>query len=520
MIFDGFFISKLVVELNLALHKSRLERIYQIEEQVFVFVFYGMGKRRHLKIHLSAQNFGIFLTRKDDRTHVGSQFFNSLKKHLEGAILNEITQHETDRVILLSFTHYDFISGPVEKKLVFEAMGRHSNLILIQDQIIIDTYKKMFFETGRQLLPQAEFSFFPSDKSPFHQMTYDKVFEPKDLVERYLGISPVLASYLFSHQLLPCDLFIKPTRDLTLKKDYVADIFASDHQKKYYETISEMMDDSQSEEKPKYVSIHHFLKKQIEKYQKKIEQTEMLIEQNQEKLEDKTKADRIYQSTIDLKTHHSSIEIDGITLFLDVTKTLNDNAQQFYKSYQKAKKGILHLKQMMIDYQELLSHFESLMDFVLISSSDSILDLESELLHYGYKKVKTLQHKKKTDKKPKIMKIEEEDAIYWVGKNNLQNAYLTHELALKDDYWFHVKDATGGHIIVRTPHLNDKIIRKAASLAAYYSSLRASSSIPVDYTLVRHIKKIPQVPGYKVTYKNHQTKYIDIDLDAMKQNDH
>ena len=88
MIFDGFFISKLVDELNHELKKFRLERIYQTEEQAFVFVFYGLGKRKQLSLKLSASGFGVYITQKDERTGLSSQFFNSLKKHLDGDILN------------------------------------------------------------------------------------------------------------------------------------------------------------------------------------------------------------------------------------------------------------------------------------------------------------------------------------------------------------------------------------------------------------------------------------------------
>ena len=517
MIFDGFFISKLVDELNHELKKFRLERIYQTEEQAFVFVFYGLGKRKQLSLKLSASGFGVYITQKDERTGLSSQFFNSLKKHLDGAILNEISQHLTDRVMLFSFTQYDMLLGPIEKTLVFEAMGRHSNLILVQDGIIMDTFKKMFFETGRQLLPQANFSFFPSDKRAFHEMNFDDVNDPLDLVNRYLGISPILAAYLFETGKKPRDLELCPTRNLTLNKDYAADIFPHDHEKRYFQSLSEMMDETGQTKHPKFQSILHFLTRQREKVDKKILQTESLQEDNLKRLKDKEKADWIYQSMLDLKSTHSSIQMGDEWLQLDPTKTLNEHDQSFYKSYHKAKKGLVYLENMLADYREQRDYLDSLSDYVAITSQDSLADLEKELVPFGYKKAKTKQPGKKTNQKPKIMKLEDEDATYWIGKNNVQNAYLTHEFAQKDDMWFHVKEATGAHVIVRTHRLTESVIRKAASLAAYFSKLKDSSSIPVDYTKVSMIKKIPKLSIYKVTYKNHHTIFIDLDLDAMKK---
>jgi predicted ribosome quality control (RQC) complex YloA/Tae2 family protein len=105
---------------------------------------------------------------------------------------------------------------------------------------------------------------------------------------------------------------------------------------------------------------------------------------------------------------------------------------------------------------------------------------------------------------------------YAIGKNNLQNEYVTNVYAQKEDYWFHVKDAPGAHVVVNAKTLTEPILRKAAMLAAYYSSLRFSSSIPVDYTKIKYIKKIPGVAGYKVTYQKQQTIYIDIDEQKLQ----
>jgi predicted ribosome quality control (RQC) complex YloA/Tae2 family protein len=111
--------------------------------------------------------------------------------------------------------------------------------------------------------------------------------------------------------------------------------------------------------------------------------------------------------------------------------------------------------------------------------------------------------------------IEDDYALYAIGKNNIQNEYLTHTYAHKDDYWFHVKDAPGAHVIVQTKALIESVQRKACMLAAYFSKLKNSSSIPVDYTRVRHIKKIPGKPGYHVIYTQNKTMYIDIDEDLI-----
>ncbi|MDO9629816.1 MAG: NFACT family protein [Acholeplasmataceae bacterium] len=516
MAFDGFFIFHLIKELNQNLVKARLEKIYQNDEFSFVFVFYLRGERKHLMIYLSPNRFGIHLSKHQTQNQASSQFLNTLKKNLEGAILENVTQYETDRVITLNFTVYDFIDGPVAKQLVFEAMGKHSNLLLIKDKVIIDTLKKMFFEEGRQLLPQASFEYFPTDKKSFLSIDYEKIHSPKDLVENYMGVSPFLARYLFENQVQLEAIICKPTRDLTSKRDYVFDIFESTHEKKYYDSISEMMDDQKEEKKISFLSHQLFIDKQIKKYEKKRVQYEQMLTDTEEKLKQKTYGDFIYQSGYDLNEKRSSLEFEGEIVPLDPTKTLNENAQEFFKQYQKGKRGILHIELQMKQNDDLIDLFNDFQGFLSFATTDSLKDLEKDLTPYGYKAVKTkVVHNKKHVSKPNVLRIQDEDIIYTIGKNNLQNEYITHELAKKDDYWFHVKNAPGAHVIVNRSKLDEPILRKACMLAAYFSSQRESSSIPVDYTLVKNIKKIPGLPGYKVSIKNQQTMYIDIDMDKI-----
>ena len=116
-----------------------------------------------------------------------------------------------------------------------------------------------------------------------------------------------------------------------------------------------------------------------------------------------------------------------------------------------------------------------------------------------------------------------DDITILVGKNNTQNDYLTHKLASSNDYWFHAKDIPGSHVIVRIPNndpeyeMSEKLIRTAANLAAYYSKGQTSGSVPVDYTKIRNLKKVPGTKGSFVTLTSHKTIYIDPDMDLIKE---
>ncbi len=507
---DGFFIHSLTVELNQNIAKSRLEKIVQIDQQSFVFFLYHQKERKHLLIDLSAEHFRMHITKSAINEVTSSQYVTTLKKHLEGSILDFIEQYETDRVMILRFTSYDFIDGPVKKELIFEAMGKHSNLILVKDGLIIDTFKKMFFESGRQLLPQATFEFFPSAKENATNINYDLINSPKDLQDKYMGISPLLSKFLYDHHLQWNELKVKPTRLITKGRFYAIDLFDESDDKTYYDSLSELLDDDGKIQKPHYVSEQLFIDRQLKKLNGKKLQLESSLEDTSTQLDSKSKGDAIYGSGLDLQSKLSHLNTDQGDLILDPTKTLNEHAQSFYKAYQKAKRGILYIKEQIEQTKALIEHFESLKVFITMTTQDSIKDLEAELMVYGYKKAKKEPVKKKKDK-PKLLILRDDEITYTIGRNHIQNEYITHTIAQKDDYWFHVKDAAGSHIVVNTNRLNEKILRKACMLAAYFSGQKHSSSIPVDYTQVKYLKKIPGVPGYKVTYKNHQTMYIDID---------
>ncbi len=515
MIIDGLFIYHLIKELNGHLTDARLEKIYQTNPDVFLFVFYRQGQRNYIELSLNSQSIGVFLTDEPKNDRMTSQFLITLKKHLESAILKEIKQYETDRVMIFEFITYDFIDGPVPIQLILELMGKHSNLILVKDKKIIESYKKMFFEEGRQLIPQADFEFFPSNKRPFSEMTLNDFDSPKTIVDHFMGISPLLAQYIFEHKKLPLDLPFKPTRSLKTQKAYMADIFPDDEEKIHFETLSSLFQTRQ-EKKRKSTSSHQiFIERQLQKYLKKKELIEASIEQSIESLNMKNKADLIYESLIPLSEKRSSIAVNDQEILLDPNLTLNENAQKFYQEYQKSKRAITHQNEQLNLTKELIDTFLTFETYFQISEVDQLIDLEEELKIYGYQTKRKIISKKKNTL-PKITKIVDENAIYYIGKNSKQNDYLIHQIAQKGDVWFHVKDAPGGHIILQTNQLSEPVIRKAAKLAALFSSLRFSSSIPIDYTEVKNLRKIPGKPGFNVTYKTYQTIYIDLDEAFMK----
>ncbi len=509
MALDGIFVHHLVNELNETLSKSRLESIHE-NGYYFVFRFYLNKNRHQLVFNMSAGFASCYIADDVPTKSNPSNFTNQLKKYLEGGILDSITQYQSDRVILFHFTVYDFIEGPKGRTLLFEAMGKHANLFILDQNLIIDCYKRMFVLEGRHLIPNATFEYFKDEKLDAKNYQYDGLLSPKEISLKYQGISLRLAKYLHEHPVHPYDIEIQPTLSLDENKAYFFNIFEGDvktFDKLSYSLASRIME--QHNEKQPYLK---FIKDQLRRLSKKesnlLQQTEDAIIY----LKDKDKADFIYQSGLDL-----TIKIPFISEYqLDPTKSLSANAQKFYKNYQKAKRSEEFIKrELEVVYRE-RDIFETYLTELEHSDGKDINDFKELLKSHGYLKQQT-----KTNKPSKyriqIQTIQDSNTIYYIGKNSLQNGYLLREIAQKNDYWFHLKDSPGSHIVVRASELNETIIRKAAMLAAYYSTYRNSSSIPINYTQVKYLSKVPGKPDSFVRIKNEKTIFIDIDEDMIKK---
>ncbi len=507
MALDGIYTHYLIKELNQSVENTRVESIW-LNGLMFVFSLYAQKQRHHLIINLNASFTSTYLTKSAPPKKDNSNFLGQLKKYLEGGILNSINQYKSDRVIEFNFTVYDFIYGPVQRKLIFEAMGRHANLYLIEDHKIVDLYKKMFVLDGRHLIPNATFSYFLSDKLDAQNYTFDAILTPKAITETYLGISLRLAKYLSETGKHPLKLDLAPTLSLKDNKSYFFNIFEGPTQK--YNTLSEALDARQMDLKDHRSVYKTFIQNQIKKLEKKHIQLVKQLENAHEMLTEKIKGDLIYSSGKNLTDHFKYIG----DIELDYTLTLSKNAQNFYNKYQKGKRAISYLEP---EIDKVLSEkeiFEYYLVELQLTDIDALNDFKEILEPFGFFKQK-VKKSRPTKHKVKLLTLNIDETTYFIGKNAHQNAHLVSQLGQSNDYWFHVKDAPGSHVLVRTPDLTEKVLRTAAMLAAYFSSQKESSSIPINYTLFRNVSKISGKPASFVKIKNEKTIYIDIDNEIV-----
>ena len=532
MSFDGLFLHHLKQELQI-LKSGRLVKIAEIGDTDFIFTIRSDKTNHQLMLSFASDFARVNLKKKkyDTSSHPKS-FTMLLRKHLEGYFLKDFFQYESDRILVFMFTGYNEMRDYNQKYLICEVMGRYSNLILTTDTYsIIDVLKKDGVgEYNRTMLPNAIYRFPETNKKnplarSLQSLQQDTVFSPKDLIACYNGISMLAAEYCFQTDAVHQTLYqlihetIHPV--ILLNKNQKKDFYfqaCNNPVLEAYPSLSALLDQFYYEAEKTYTikqktqDIGRFVDRQILKNTHKIQKLnqEMLSAMHADEY-------RLYGELLmsypHLKEKAASVTVlnyythEMVLIPLDAKYDIITNSQKYFKKYQKAKSAIHYIQEQIQKSKEEIEYFQLLQFQLNQCSLQDAMEIKQELINHKYMLAKTTKNVKK--QKPHLLSYLIDDVVISVGKNNLQNEYLTHKLAKPNDYWFHVKDAPGSHVVVHSDQLNENLIRSAAMLAACFSSYKDSSSVPVDYTQIRYIKKIPQRRSCFVTYSKQKTIFID-----------
>ncbi len=540
--FDGVFLSKILDEISF-LKTGRISKILESGDTDFIFTIRNNRSNYNLMLSSSSLLSRIHLTmRQYDSIKNPKSFTMFLRKHIEGYFIEDIKQYHNDRILIFTLVGYNEMQDLNKKYLICEIMGRYSNMILTEENYkIIESLKHDGVgEYNRTILPSAIYEFPKIDKlNPFDYKKeeiielFKGINNPKDILNKFNGVSMTLALDSFKNDNVASNFYdnihseIKPSiiLDFNNKKDFYFNPLSYEAINTY-DSISLLLDDYyfkedlRSKVKAKTGDLLSFVNKQISKYTKKLEKLNIeLLEAN-----DSDKY-RIYGELLlsnnNLKNKLSEIEVfnyytnENIKIKLDNKITVLDNSNKYFKKYQKAKSSIKYINEQIEETNNEIEYFTVLKYQLVDTSINEALEIKDELILNKYLFNKEITNKKK-NQKPKLLTYEVDNVLISVGKNNIQNEYLTHKLSNSNDMWFHVKDAPGSHVVAHSSEeLSDEVIRAAANLAAYYSSFKESSSVPVDYTRIRNIKKIPKRRACFVTYKHQSTIYIDPDYNAI-----
>ena len=541
--FDGLFLGKIKDEIKF-LETGRISKISSSIETEYIFTIRSNRVNYKLLVSLSSNYSRIHLTNKEQSESIQKNFLTILKKHIEGYFIKEINTYSNDRIIYFILEGISELEEKQTKYLFCEIMGRYSNMILTDDnyKIIDSLHHDGIGEFNRTILPNALYKFPESNKINPNSLSLDEITNlfdesnidsPKKLASIFEGISSFLANKVFLNN-SPAKAFynyinskVKPTTFMI--NDKLEFYFNPFDEKvvKGYKNLSEMLDDYyyqadlSSKIKLRTNDLDLFINKQIKKYENKIKKLNNdLVDTEGKDLY------RLYGELLlsypNLKEKKKEINIlnyydnKEIIIPLDEKYTIIDNSNKYYKKYQKMKNSIAHLEEQLVIANNELEYFNLLKNQLKNVTIDEALEIKQELINNKYLFEKNISNKKKNIKqKPKITKYLVDGINIYVGKNNLQNEYLTHKFAKKEWYWFHVKNSSSSHTVVATDTLTENLIRTAAMLVSKYSYYSESSSIAVDYTQIKNIKKIPGKRNCIVSYTKEKTIYIDINEEYL-----
>ena len=537
---------KMTHDLNAALKGGRIQKIYQLS--TFELLFNVKARRKHqLLLNASRQDARISLTHEtDDKPAEPPMFCMFMRKHLEGGVIETFAQHDNDRVIDITIATVDERKSRTHKHLIFEILGKDTNVI-VTDQAykVLDALNHSGpFDGNRTIAPGADYA-FPSDDrvNPFDLDALKTLMKKKPLestkhfLNEIQGISPLFAQEVLhrseTQNIDPYDAFT------TLMDTYAPEVrFAKKTVYAFYEithkegeafhfdTLSEMLDyaanikGKRHKETQQSKYLFKFINRELEKKEGKLEKLKKDLRKTDDLEAYRTKGELIlsYQWKIgegDKALTCENYETGELeTIPLDPKKTPIENANEFFNRYKKKKRSIPHLKKAIRKLKREIEYFQELKSQLEYAELTDLYEIRQELMDHGHLKPSSKLKSKRPSKKATHLRFKDPKGVeILVGKNNLQNARLTHEVANHNDVWFHTKNAPGAHVIARTTHeaITETTIRAAANLAALYSKMRYSSSVPVDYTEVRHVKKIPGRPANEVRYTKQKTLFIDPD---------
>ncbi len=545
---DGRFLHFLTKELHNSLYSGRVQKISQLGKTDFLLNIRAHNQNRKLYISLSTSLARINLTKENyssDYTPGGFCMF--LRKHLEGSFVEKFKTLQNDRIVEMTFNATNEIGDRVTIYLIMEMFSRYTNLILLNsDRIIINAYKHIspFESIDRTIINGSPYKLPEDNKlNPDDYKKIEKLFQSettyKDIIQNIRGLSPIFAKYLlkqanYNHQKL-FELYkkvekepVNPTISLGNKTEfYYYDIF--DKNQVYFSTLSELLDfyfnEASSLERVKQIHkyLFSFVKREYKRKKNKLEKLSSdynkalendiyrikgdLLISNQHKVK---KGDKVYQGF--------SYELNkDIEVELNRLLTPIENANKYYTKYKKLKKAVHYIdEQIEITKREIEYFNDLILQIQDMHSLNDLYEIQDELIANGFLPKKKKNEKKK--KKPNFdIYVDSNNIEYYIGKNNIQNNYLTHKFAKKEYWWFHVKNQTGSHVVIGSFNdLNESTIRLAANLAVIHSKSKDSSSVPVDYTKIKYIKKIPGMLGSFVSYTNQKTIYIDPDPSIIK----
>lgn len=575
MALDGFSISNIIYELKNTIIGGRVDKIYQPEKDEIVLQIRNKGNAYKLLLTANASSPRLHFSNIQKENPINAPLFCMvLRKHLASGKIVDITQPNFERIVNIQVESINELGDYSIKTLIFEIMGKHSNIILIDDKnTILESIKHISFDKSsvREVLPSKTYVLPPSqDKKDPLKTNFDEFLyiiknsiptKIQQLIYKsYNGISPILSSEICHNADIDPSTNIEELSNnqindlynslnnivmLNTQKQFNPQIIYNENEsildftvfdfnmfkhlnKKYFSSISELLEffykskDLTYRLNQKSQDLKRLISQNIERCVKKkdIQQKTLKDIENRDTL--KLYGELITSNIYAIKKGITKVKLNNfysenfeeIEIRLDPNLTPAENAQKYFKKYNKEKRTFIALQDQIKQNNEELLYLESVLSSVSSCTDEyDIKEIRAELSEQGFLKRQknSKNNKQKPSKRAKPLHYISSDGFHiYVGKNNTQNDELTLRFAKPLDMWFHTKDIAGSHVIVVSDgkEIPNSTLNEAANLAAYYSKATNSSLVPVDYTPKKFIKKPNGAKPGMVIYETNKTAYI------------
>lgn len=498
-----------------------------------------------------------------------------LRKHLEEGRITRITQSGLDRIITLEIDMLGASSKIITKKLIFELTGKNSNIILTQDDIIIDSLKHVgaaqssyrAIQPGKPYVappPQAGLNLLTAVPADIVQTA--NAVPAASFLKAFIGATTGIGKATAQELLQAADIVPQEVRLDNASCAALADVIAklqsrlnaAEQEQPVYALISrtnqvktiltlppQLLEQGMHARefaninsainfamslKPIHLPQHEQLQKlvtgEIAKHKKKLAALEQDLAHAENAEEQRMLADTIMANIYQLRKGQTQAELiniydgESVTVQLSPILSPTENAQAYYKRYNKYKRAQSEVALQITATEEMLQYLASLDSSLLTATSkNEIEEIRQEMIAADLIKVVGKKKKSALQKsQPLHIRISEDTDLY-IGKNNRQNDYVTFSIGGPRDLWFHTKDIPGSHIILKTtlPEAREEDIALAVELAAYFSKAREGSSVPVDCVQRRYVKKPSgSKPGF-VIFTNQKTYYATPDAQKLEK---
>ncbi len=576
MALDGLFLTKIKDELLSKAVGLRVDKVNQPTRDEIILNLRGKGCNYKLLLCVRADSPRVHFTSHNiDNPPVPPMFCMLLRKHLTGAMIKNIRQHENDRILFIDFDATNEIGDRVELSICIEIMGKYSNLILISGEKIIDSVKRVDCLTSsvRQILPGLDYRLAPQqDKMSLESeeisavlgrvLSYENKHLSSAVIGTIQGVSPIVSreiacrvcgddiavSELTQEQIknlenilktIKCNLHTCPKAYMLVEKNgKPKDISHIDITQygdllkvKEYDSCSELLDDFYYE-RDRICRINHRAHELIKLLNNLIERTVRKLALQREELkqcEDKDQlklyGELILANLYRLEKGVSFYEVENYYDNCNIIKipcnpalSPTENQKKYYKEYRKAQTAEKMLAELIVNAEQEVTYLESVLDELSRADTDSeISAIRLELQTAGY--IKNIKGKKQKPPKelPPIEFRSSDGFKILVGRNNAQNEKLSLKTASKSDMWLHTQKIPGSHVVIfgEGREISDEAIEQAAVIAAYHSKAKDSSLVPVDYTRAKELKKPSGGKTGMVIYHEYWTIIVNPDKELV-----